>query len=210
MQRNLIILSLLVLLLLSGVAVFGVSIFTNLFSGRSPSNSKTANEVSLDLASTPVTDVSRYEEIRRQFPPDSPLIKHFPLVIPENAKNVQFYFLPGFLQGGSFIQLRMQLPSDRIKSLQAQFRKAAKRKYIPGAKDNSPLEETSPTGLGITYEYHFYRGDASSDRNFPPHYEILVLEDTRGAPKYDWNHPELYGVALDVSTSEIVYWAEAW
>jgi hypothetical protein len=161
-----------------------------------------------DEALKPVIDSSRYAEIRSKFE-DSLLVKHFPIDIPADAKNVDLYYLPGFMQGGTFLQLRMQLSPEKIKTIETDFLKSAKRKYIPGAKNNSPVEEDSPTGMKVEYNYKSYTGE-SNGGNFPSNYKLLVLEDTRGAPKYDWNHSDIYGVAIDPATSEVVYWLEDW
>jgi hypothetical protein len=161
-----------------------------------------------DEALKPVIDSSRYAEIRSKFE-DSLLVKHFPIDIPADAKNVDLYYLPGFMQGGTFLQLRMQLSPEKIKTIETDFLKSAKRKYIPGAKNNSPIEEDSPTGMKVEYNYKSYTGE-SNGGNFPSNYKLLVLEDTRGAPKYDWNHSDIYGVAIDPATSEVVYWLEDW
>jgi hypothetical protein len=161
-----------------------------------------------DEALKPVIDSSRYAEIRSKFE-DSLLVKHFPIDIPADAKNVDLYYLPGFMQGGTFLQLRMQLSPEKIKTIETDFLKSAKRKYIPGAKNNSPIEEVSPTGMKVEYNYKSYTG-GSNGGNFPSNYKLLVLEDTRGAPKYDWNHSDIYGVAIDPATSEVVYWLEDW
>jgi hypothetical protein len=161
-----------------------------------------------DEALKPVIDPARYAEIRSKFE-DSLLVKHFPIDIPVDAKNVDLYYLPGFMQGGTFLQLRMQLSPEKIKRIEAEFLEKAKRKYIPGAKSNSPTEENSPIGTKVEYNYKSYTGGANGE-NFPSNYEILVLEDTRGAPKYDWNHSDIYGVAIDPATSEVVYWLEDW
>jgi hypothetical protein len=147
-------------------------------------------------------------EIRYKFE-DSLLVKHFPIEIPVDAKNVDLYYLPGFMQGGTFLQLRMQLSPEKIKRIEAEFLEKAKRKYIPGAENHSPTEENSPIGTKVEYNYKSYTG-GSNGENFPSNYELLVLEDTRGAPKYDWNHSDIYGVAIDPSTSEVVYWLEDW
>ncbi len=55
----------------------------------------------------------------------------------------------------------------------------------------------------------FYTSDAQD--SFPTTYEILVLDaENKGTPGFKWNHGDSYGVAIDSSASEIVYWAEAW
>lgn len=156
----------------------------------------------------PVTDPSQYEQILVGFE-NSLTVKHFPVKIPADAKNVRLYYLPGFLQGGTFLELRMKLAPEKIKIIEAEFFKQAKRKYIPGAENNSPTEEDSPTGMKIEYNYKSYIGSLNGE-NFPSNYKLLVLEDTRGAPKYNWKHSDVYGVAIDSSTSEVVYWLEDW
>ncbi len=161
-----------------------------------------------DEALKPVTDSSQYEKILAGFE-NSLTVKHFPSEIPSDAKNVRLYYLPGFLQGATLLELRMELTPEKIKTIEAEFLQKAKRKYIPGAKDNSPTEEDSPTGTKVEYNYKSYIGSLDGE-NFPSNYKLLVLEDTRGAPKYDWNHSDVYGVAIDRSTSEVVYWLEDW
>jgi hypothetical protein len=168
--------------------------------------------VSIDLHNSlkTVTDVAQYPKILNNPWKDSPLVQHFPKTIPAEAKNVKIHYVPGFLQGGSMLQLQMTLPPAKIAEIQAQLRKVAQRKYISGAKDNSPVQETSADGqMSITFEYKYYLGK-SGEQNFPENYEILVLSDTRGAPTYNWNHSQMHGVAIDSTTSEVVYWAESW
>ncbi len=156
----------------------------------------------------PVTDPSQYGAILAKFD-NSLTVKHFPLQVPANAKNVRLYYLPGFLQGATFLQLRMKLDPEQIEIIEAEFIKQAKRKYIPGAKNNSPTEEDSPTGMKVEYTYKSYIGE-STGVSFPSNYKLLVLEDTRGAPTYNWKHSDVYGVAIDPATSEVVYWLEDW
>ena len=156
----------------------------------------------------PVTDPSQYGAILAKFD-NSLTVKHFPLQVPANAKNVRLYYLPGFLQGATFLQLRMKLDPEQIEIIEAEFIKQAKRKYIPGAKNNSPTEEDSPTGMKVEYTYKSYIGE-STGVSFPSNYKLLVLEDTRGAPTYNWKHSDVYGVAIDPATTEVVYWLEDW
>ncbi len=166
--------------------------------------------ISLHNSLETVTNIAEYPKILSERWNNSPLVQHFPQTIPPEAKNVKIHYVPGFLQGGSILQLQMNLPPAKIAEIQAQLRKVAQRKYIPGAKDNSPTQETSADGqVSITFDYKYYLGK-SNEQNFPKDHEILVLSDTRGAPTYDWNHSQLHGVAINSTSSEIVYWAESW
>jgi hypothetical protein len=108
------------------------------------------------------------------------------------------------LQGGSFFQVRLKQPQEKIKNLLSQYRHIAIHKYH-GGNTNEHSNQTS--GVPTTF---FYTSD-SGEESFPTSYEILVLgANNRGTNDFKWNHGDSYGVAIDSSTSEIVYWAEAW
>ena len=66
-----------------------------------------------------VTDVAQYSRILNNPWKDSPLVQHFPKKIPDEAKNVKIYYVPGFMQGGSILQLQMTLPPAQIAEIQA-------------------------------------------------------------------------------------------
>ena len=107
----------------------------------------------------------------------------------------------------------MQLPPEQVAGLVAEVQPLAKRQYVPGGDNNSPQEEMGPDGVTVSFDYRFHTGDHAPEDltpDFPDDYAIYVLEDTRGAPEYDWNHPEYYGVAMNGITSEVVYWMEDW
>lgn len=149
-----------------------------------------------------ITNVSRYSEIRNQWPPS--LVQHFPDTIPANATNVQLAYLPSFLQGGSHFQLRLKLPPDKINDLLVHFSATAKRRY-EGGDTNDHINQSG--GVPTT---RFYTS-GSSDHSFPATYEILVIDaQPQGNPEFKWNHGYSYGVAIDNSASEIVYWVEEW
>jgi hypothetical protein len=161
-----------------------------------------------------IEDLSQYSRIiKAHKEAESPLVTHFPAEISEHARNVKFYYLPAFMQGASILQLRMQLTPVEIQQIQEQIKPQAVRWYVPGGNDNSPLVETSPDGsYTVSYEYSSYTGapgnGGTTGEPFSKDYSIYVLYDARGSPTYDWNHPELYGVAINGATSEVVYWME--
>src|SRR4051812_47304101 len=62
----------------------------------------------------------------------SGLAAHFPTAVPSHATSVRFCEFPGFLQGGAYIQLRMQLPADEIKLIETQLKQAAAHVYAGG------------------------------------------------------------------------------
>ena len=157
----------------------------------------------LVAATTPITDIARYSEIREQMG-DSELTRHFPLSIPKNAENVQFEYLPKFLQGGSHFQLKMRLPRAEISDLLTEFRSQAKYKFIGGdSNDHANIEGGVPTT--------FFYTSGTDDYSFQGDYEILVLNaEPSGTPDFQWNHGYSYGVVISLEKSEIIYWAEYW
>ncbi|MFK0734265.1 MAG: hypothetical protein ACFKPT_12085 [Gloeotrichia echinulata GP01] len=176
---------------LSSLGVVGGSFFL-----RKAFSSSTTPEI--------VTDTSRYRELRESLSSANYPIKHFPINIPADAQNVKISYTPGFLQGGSYFQIRLKQSPDKIKKLLSQYKDIAKYEYRGG---NTNDHTNLPQGVPTTF---FYTSD-SPEESFPPTYKILVLgAQDRGSPGFKWNHGDSYGVAIDSSTSDIVYWAEQW
>ncbi|MEA5551970.1 hypothetical protein VB713_13545 [Anabaena cylindrica UHCC 0172] len=151
-----------------------------------------------------ITDASRYHEIRNQNWSDIESIKHFPLKIPADAKAVQMAYSPGLMQGSSFLQIRFQQPHEQIQKLLSKYSKIALHQYRGGDTNN---HSGQPNGVPTTF---FYTGKSGTEA-FPNTYEILVLKaQAQGQPGFKWNHGNSYGVAIDSSASEIVYWVEKW
>ncbi|MFN6571857.1 hypothetical protein [Dendronalium sp. ChiSLP03b] len=183
--------AMIVLLSLGSLGIVGGSFFL-----RKAFSSTSQSEI--------ITDTSRYREIRNQLWSDGSEVKHFPHEIPVSNKGVRIAYSPGFLQGGSYFQVRLKQSPDKIQKLLSQYRNIAQRKYRGGdTNDHANL----PNGVPTTF---FYTSDYSGE-SFPATYEILVLNaQDKGSPGFKWNHGDSYGVAIDSSASEIVYWAEKW
>lgn len=151
-----------------------------------------------------ITDTSRYKEIRNQLWSDKNQIKHFPNDIPTDAKGVSIAYSPELLQGSSFFQIRLKEPPKKIEKLLSQYRSSAKHKYRGG---NTNEHINQPNGVPTTF---FYTSDSSTE-SFPDTYEILVLNtEDKGRSGFKWNHGDSYGVAINTSASEIIYWSEKW
>jgi hypothetical protein len=150
-----------------------------------------------------ITNTSRYREIRHQLWQSKNQIQHFPEQIPDDAKEISLAYSSGQMQGSSFLQLRLKLPPEKIKKLLTQY-STAKYKYIGGdTNEHSNLLNGVPTTF-------FYTSNSGED-SFPSSYEILVLDaNDRGNSGFPWNHGDSYGVAIDSSASEIIYWVEEW
>jgi hypothetical protein len=182
--------TMIVLFSLSSVGVVGGSFFLR------KAFSSSQNQV--------ITDTSRYREIRHQLWLSQEEVKHFPREIPQDTENLRIAYSPGVSQASVFFQARLKQSPAQIQKLLTQYRKLAKRQYRGGdSNDHANLPNGVPTTL-------FYTSDSGSE-SFPPSYEILVLNaEDKGRAGFKWNHGNSYGVAIDSSASEIVYWAEAW
>ncbi|WP_236140188.1 hypothetical protein [Nostoc sp. CMAA1605] len=151
-----------------------------------------------------ITDVSRYQEIRQQLWQNQDAIKHFPAEIPKDTKNLRIAYSPGVSQASIFFQARLKQSPAEIQKLQQHYRKLAKHQYRGG---NSNDHTIFPNGVPTTF---FYTSDSGGD-SFPSTYEILVLNaQDKGTPGFKWNHGNSYGVAIDNTSSEIIYWSEEW
>ncbi|MBD2449624.1 hypothetical protein H6G76_21125 [Nostoc sp. FACHB-152] len=151
-----------------------------------------------------INNPNRYSEIRNQLWASQSEIQHFPHEIPADAKNVRIAYSPGVAQASSFFQARVKKSPEQIQNLLTQYRKLAKYKYLGGDTND---HANFPNGVPTTF---FYTGDNAGEA-FPPSYEILVFNaQDKGNPGFKWNHGDSYGVAINSSDSEIVYWAEKW
>jgi hypothetical protein len=151
-----------------------------------------------------ITDTSQYQQIRQQLWTDNTQIKYFPPEIPADAQNVHLAYSTGINHSNSFVQIRFKQPPEKINKLLHNFRKIAQRRYRGG---NTNDHINFPNGVPTTF---FYTANSEAE-SFPPSYEILVLKaQNKGQANFKWNHGESSGVAIDITASEIVYWAEKW
>ncbi|MBV6623692.1 MAG: hypothetical protein KI793_12280 [Rivularia sp. (in: Bacteria)] len=151
-----------------------------------------------------VVDKSNYQDIRQQTWSNKAQINHFPAVIPTEAKDARVLFYPGSLEYGKIFQLRMKLPQQQITKALNEYRSIAKYKYQGGDTNDHANQKN---GVPTTF---LYTSDLQA-QSFPSTYEILVLNaNNRGSSDFPWNHGDSYGVAINNTTSEIVYWAEEW
>jgi hypothetical protein len=141
------------------------------------------------------TSVAAYASTLKQWS-STGLVSHFPPSIPPNARNVHFAALPKFLQGGAYIQLRMQLPASEIAAIRNQLKNATSQVYKGGEKTSFPTTDFRTSD------------DPKTTFEFPNHFDLYVLsaKDRSG----DWNHGQTSGAAISTTTNEVVYWADYW
>jgi uncharacterized protein (UPF0128 family) len=178
------------------LTVGGVSVVAGSFFVTKASSSNTTTQI--------ITDTSHYHQIRTQLWSDHDKISHFPLEIPANAQQVSMAYSTNQSQGNSFFQIRLKQSSEKIQKLRSHYQQIARHKYY-GGDTNSHINQAN--GVPTTF---FYTSNSGRD-TFPSSYEILVLKaQDQGQSGFKWNRGYSYGVAVDSTHSEIVYWAEKW
>lgn len=146
-----------------------------------------------------VTDISRYEDLLNSSSSVPPgVTDHFPEVIPANARNIRLDYFPKILQGGGHLQLRVQIPPKEVSQILDKYDELAIHRFMGGNRFDHMRQQ--PEGGHTT---DFYTSD-TEDHKFPDSFEILVLGGRYG------NHGRSYGLAVDRSSSDVVFWAEWW
>lgn len=161
---------------------------------------------------TPISAVSKYENVKRLRWHRKDLVKHFPETIPSVARDPRFYYHAGFLQGGASIELRMQLPAESVEEVYATYVRQAKS-IFDGAR-KLPSDSSNPNVLP-KWRFFTFPPEQDETPNVPPllprDFEIMLLSSYpyKSNPT-EWNHGESSGISISRERSEIIYWAEDW
>lgn len=148
---------------------------------------------------SPSVNIQDYAAVRKNLS-DTPLVDHFPTVIPQNATNVSFEYSPGMMQAGNSFRLKLSLPKDEINDLLKYYRANAKYIYRGGdINDFSNLSVERPTSFYFTSDNESISLDT---------FEIFILDAELWEPDYYLDHLYSYGAAIDSENLVIIYWAE--
>ena len=153
-------------------------------------------------ATAEIQDAARYEEILASYPES--WVAHFPSSVPAEATQVTFYYLPAFLQGGSYLQLRCTLPPSVLDDVLGRYRPIAKQVENGAGEiiEDVDIQGDLPTPL-------FRNGENTGFDSLPQHFLILILDGEPYKPE-DWNHGYTYGVAVSTQGREAIFWVEYW
>jgi hypothetical protein len=161
---------------------------------------------------TPITNISKYQNIKTLRWYDQTLIEHFPEKISSNARSPRFYYRAGFMQSGSTIELRVQMPVKDLEEVYARYRPQAKAVFNGADKHGQRGDNQQ-----ILPKWYFMTFPTDENENLGTHsllpidFEILLLS----AHPYklnpmDWNHGQSSGIGISRHRREIIYWAEVW
>ncbi len=151
-------------------------------------------------------DINKYSSEISQWK-SSGLINHFPISLPIFAKNIKLSSFQGYLQGGAWIQVRMELPEDKVKELYEYASKRAKQYHNGGGYLS--LTDKRKDGLGSA---NFHTSD-NKETEFSMDYRIFIF----GAraykiveKEYNWNHGTSKGMVISLEKNEVIFYAETW
>ena len=129
-----------------------------------------------------------------------------------NAGNPRFYYAAGLLQGGSTIELRVQMPARDVEDVYATYRPQAKAVFNGGDKLEQGIEKQD---ILPKWNFMTFTPDENETLGFhsllPKDFEILLLtaQPYKSSPM-DWNHGRSSGISVSRQRREVIYWAEVW
>jgi hypothetical protein len=155
-------------------------------------------------------DVSKYQSVRKKWWLYPELIKHFPEKLPADLQDVEMFFLPPFLMGGGYFQLKQKLPADEINKLFDELSQKKVGTYQSGKGYYDCVNDSEVKSSGNP-EY-FFGGAASNGHAFPKEFIVFFLYAKAAGSKgdWDWNHGYRYGIAINKENCEVVYFADCW
>jgi hypothetical protein len=145
-------------------------------------------------------DLSRYMEIRNQY---QAFMQHFPETIPIDATEVKFHYHPSFMQGGTVIQLQLQLSKNHIDKLTDEY----SQKATLILRGGNVVKDASD-GQSIPNPQIWVKEDSKDFENRFSTY-FLHLEPL-GEENFLWNHGITYGAMINQEQRVVIYWAEEW
>lgn len=150
-------------------------------------------------------DPAQYPQIVQDRLQLSSNYRHFPSEIDPNAKRSAFYHLPGFLQGGDIVSLRLQLPNEEIKRLLVELRATGRREVmsfdpISGWRCYPKFGMSEPNRRGQPFDLD----------ELPSGFHIFLFGSNLQDIKENSNHNFLGFTAVSPSLDEVVYFAESW
>jgi len=159
----------------------------------------------------PVTTRYAYQPILKYRWENKNIVEHFPTKIPDEAKNIKFYYRAGLMQGGTAIELRMQMSQRAFDSIVHKHRAMAKLILDHLGKDNETKSQEKIYFEPPLMFYTVSRAELTDEYEIgplPDGYEIFLLH----SKKYEryWNHGKTAGIAVSQDRNEIIYWAAVW
>ena len=153
----------------------------------------------------PKINPALYVEIVQNRMEQSDQYMFLPETIPQDAIKVAFFHIPGFLQGGDVIALRMILPPDKITSLLKEL-EGSGRTEIPSFEGISAPNAYPAYGMKKPGSKNLFEGMSELPNDFRI---FLYKSDIRNIQE-NWNHNILSFTAISTNRNEVVYFIDSW
>jgi hypothetical protein len=102
------------------------------------------------------------------------------------------------MQGAMFLELLMVLPEDQIDELWTQYGGLEKYQF---SEDKTLDDIPEPILFLIRDENH------ELDKSFSI---FLIDTEPAGEDNFPWNHGTMYGVGINKTNFEVIYWLQYW
>ena len=156
--------------------------------------------ISIDAATTEVTDIAAYERVlKRSHYPHQLLERCFPSKIPANAANVKFLHRPAMGQGGKDTALQFETDASSLRSYEEIFSKKA----VWAGRDSDAA--AAEHGVFASALHPFDHPDID-DAN---RYNVYVMFSQPYLPE-NWNHGEYSLVAVNEQENKLLFLASDW
>lgn len=157
---------------------------------------KTLMQYSFLFSLDDVTDSSKYQTILKHVGyPDNKLFSHFPKKIPIGKTNVGFLYRPQLFQGSMDMQLRFKPEPEEIQSILEE--------YTPKAIE---IGKGNDLGENSKYLLTFYDKDSQMFTKLSNDFEVIILGSEGAIGGHGFN----YGIAVNKTKPEVIYWARKW
>jgi hypothetical protein len=156
-------------------------------------------------AKRPRVGVEHYEEVVSARKSWSDRYSFLPAKISPNAKAAAFHHIPGFLQGGDTVCIRLLLPQEEVSLLLDALEKSG-RTEIESFAPTSPPKTYLRFGVSEPSTKDVYQGSGYLPNDFRIFLFASDLEDIHE----NGNHNFLAFTAVSARRSEVVYFVDNW
>jgi len=155
--------------------------------------------IMIEESTTVITDTAYYSRVVQSLErtPDQ-LGQYFPDEIPAEAENVQFFYRPQFVQGGSTVALKFDAQPEQIQGYADQL--------VHAAVWRGKATDAKAAKFGI-FDYTFRL--SQMDYELPADNTVYVLF-SRSSPQGDWNHGTQSLATINEEGTEILFLVQRW
>lgn len=146
-----------------------------------------------------------YSDIVATRTASSPKYSFLPKFIDPKAEAIGFYYVPGFLQGGDVVCLRLRLPEEKVAIIINEL-EASGRKEVEGFGDVPTPQSYPRFNITPSQRDNLFDGDGK----LPSDFRIFLFESDLEDIQKNWNHNFLAFTAVSLDKREVVYYANEW